>query len=162
MLAGGIIIMGGITAGEGTKALAGEAATELNCALWPSGVLLKYVAAGDGATGVYVDAEVPKSGTLAATGCGDNVPSELAAEVTSLGGGAYGSGLFLLGVAAITCGGGGIVPMTGDVTAPGIMGTTAGMTVVLAPISIGLFCIDAADCPGRGGGAIASTGILWR
>ena len=74
---------------------------------------------------------VPKIGTVGAANVAGAIASELAAEVTSLGGGVMGSGLsaVLLGIE----GGGGIVPITGEVTAAG----TIGMTVGVAPISAG-------------------------
>ena len=76
--------------------------------------------------------------------------SELAADVTSLGGGAYWS---WVGLGAGGCrgeavgGGGGIGPTIGDVTVAGIIGTTI---VGEAPICTGLF--SATNCLFCGGG----------
>lgn len=108
---------------------------------------------GEGTGGAKAAEDVPKIGTWGVTEEAGVGVAELAVEVTSLGGGVLGgkeTGLLLSGatppvsdgcegIGVGTAGGGGIVPTTGDdITAGGTMGTTAGGTVVVAPISVGL------------------------
>ncbi len=84
-------------------------------------------------SGALVSA-VPKS-AVADAGVGDAVEDSASLFGGTSGGTGGGTG----GWCADVGGGGGIVPTTGDVIIPGIMGTTDGVCkVVPAPISVGL------------------------
>ena len=130
------------------------------------GTLTNGAAAGASAPAVVAGA-VPNNGTAVAAGiniCGDGTSLELACDVTSLDGGAAGTGLTVVGIAgtaaaAVTGGGGGIVPTTGDdIMGGGTIAITGGAASVvgLAPIVAGL----AAACCGMGGSVgMSSMGI---
>ena len=132
-----------------------------------AGIPARYAGSGTGIVGMPGGRDTAGAGTPMSEGTGSGaVPnkcaavaagpatpppaSELAADVTSLGGGAYWS---WVGLGAGGCrgeavgGGGGIGPTIGDVTVAGIIGTTI---VGEAPICTGLF--SATNCLFCGGG----------